>query len=190
MHEFLVTQVETCRRRAGAHQTRFLRRNPVGDVNLPGTDGRELCRILRRTGIRTPILMMTATATDADTITCRLWRQRLHRKAFPFQPAASAFAGSVATGGAARNRLAPNPPIRLPTERANPRRSERSKQSSGTDGEGDRASEVPLPAARSERWTRLASPRRMALQLSGGNPYRRANSLSIAQKAGNRSRLP
>lgn len=38
------------------------------DVGLPDMDGRDLCRLLRRDGLRCPIIMLTASATDADTI--------------------------------------------------------------------------------------------------------------------------
>jgi DNA-binding response OmpR family regulator len=38
------------------------------DVNLPDTDGRDLCRVLRRRGVKTPIIMLTAHDSDADTI--------------------------------------------------------------------------------------------------------------------------
>jgi DNA-binding response OmpR family regulator len=38
------------------------------DVGLPDMDGRELCRLLRRQGVRCPIVMLTAAAGDADTI--------------------------------------------------------------------------------------------------------------------------
>jgi len=38
------------------------------DVGLPDMDGRELCRELRRIGIRAPVIMLTAADTDADTI--------------------------------------------------------------------------------------------------------------------------
>jgi DNA-binding response OmpR family regulator len=38
------------------------------DVGLPDMDGRELCRLLRRSGIRSPIIMLTAHSGDADTI--------------------------------------------------------------------------------------------------------------------------
>src|ERR1700676_91797 len=35
---------------------------------LPDFDGRELCHLLRRNGVKTPILMLTSAASDADTI--------------------------------------------------------------------------------------------------------------------------
>jgi DNA-binding response OmpR family regulator len=38
------------------------------DVGLPDTDGRELCRLLRKQGVKAPILMLTGHDTDADTI--------------------------------------------------------------------------------------------------------------------------
>lgn len=38
------------------------------DVGLPDTDGRELCRKLRKQGIKCPIIMLTGHDTDADTI--------------------------------------------------------------------------------------------------------------------------
>jgi DNA-binding response OmpR family regulator len=38
------------------------------DVGLPDTDGRDLCRLMRRQGIKTPIVMLTAHDSDADTI--------------------------------------------------------------------------------------------------------------------------
>jgi DNA-binding response OmpR family regulator len=38
------------------------------DVGLPDTDGRELCRVLRKHGVKSPILMLTGHDSDADTI--------------------------------------------------------------------------------------------------------------------------
>lgn len=38
------------------------------DVGLPDMDGRDLCRLMRREGVRCPIIMLTAAGTDADTI--------------------------------------------------------------------------------------------------------------------------
>ena len=38
------------------------------DVGLPDTDGRDLCRLMRRQGIKTPVIMLTAHDSDADTI--------------------------------------------------------------------------------------------------------------------------
>ncbi|SEL13616.1 response regulator transcription factor [Pacificibacter marinus] len=38
------------------------------DVGLPDTDGRELCKLMRKSGVKCPILMLTGHDTDADTI--------------------------------------------------------------------------------------------------------------------------
>jgi DNA-binding response OmpR family regulator len=38
------------------------------DVGLPDMDGRELCRVMRRAGVRAPILMLTGADGEADTI--------------------------------------------------------------------------------------------------------------------------
>jgi DNA-binding response OmpR family regulator len=38
------------------------------DVGLPDMDGRALCRLLRRGGLRAPVLMLTGADSDADTI--------------------------------------------------------------------------------------------------------------------------
>lgn len=38
------------------------------DVGLPDTDGRELCRLLRKQGVKCPILMLTGQDSDSDTI--------------------------------------------------------------------------------------------------------------------------
>lgn len=38
------------------------------DVGLPDTDGRELCRRMRKQGVKCPILMLTGHDSDADTI--------------------------------------------------------------------------------------------------------------------------
>lgn len=38
------------------------------DVGLPDMDGRELCRVLRGHGVKSPIIMLTGVDTEADTI--------------------------------------------------------------------------------------------------------------------------
>jgi DNA-binding response OmpR family regulator len=39
------------------------------DVGLPDMDGRDVCRRLRESGLRAPIIMLTAAAGEADTVT-------------------------------------------------------------------------------------------------------------------------
>lgn len=38
------------------------------DVGLPDMDGRECCRLMRRSGMNAPVIMLTAADTDSDTI--------------------------------------------------------------------------------------------------------------------------
>ncbi|MGF1477682.1 MAG: response regulator transcription factor [Geminicoccaceae bacterium] len=38
------------------------------DVGLPDTDGRDLCRLMRKKGIKAPVIMLTAHDSDADAI--------------------------------------------------------------------------------------------------------------------------
>ncbi|HET6971512.1 MAG TPA: response regulator transcription factor [Phenylobacterium sp.] len=38
------------------------------DVDLPDMDGREACRRMREDGVSTPVIMLTAADTDADTV--------------------------------------------------------------------------------------------------------------------------
>ena len=40
----------------------------IVDVGLPDTDGRELCRLIRKQGLKTPVIMLTGHTTDVDTI--------------------------------------------------------------------------------------------------------------------------
>ncbi|WP_028878118.1 response regulator transcription factor [Terasakiella pusilla] len=38
------------------------------DVGLPDMDGRDVCRLMRKQGVKCPIIMLTGADTDADTI--------------------------------------------------------------------------------------------------------------------------
>jgi DNA-binding response OmpR family regulator len=40
----------------------------VLDVGLPDGDGRDICRQLRKSGVRTPVIMLTAADSEVDTI--------------------------------------------------------------------------------------------------------------------------
>lgn len=38
------------------------------DIGLPDLDGRDVCRLMRRNGVKTPIIMLTGADSEADTI--------------------------------------------------------------------------------------------------------------------------
>jgi len=65
--EFLTSQVETgtqaLERTKSEHYDLVLL-----DVGLPDLDGREVCRLMRRSGVKSPIIMLTGSDSDADTI--------------------------------------------------------------------------------------------------------------------------
>lgn len=65
-------EFETLRVAAGAEALEIARSGTIDivllDVALPDIDGREVCRMLRRSGIKCPVIMLTAADTDADTI--------------------------------------------------------------------------------------------------------------------------
>src|SRR4029077_7340219 len=58
--EVLTDGNATCRRALDTHYTLIL-----AVVMLPGKDGFDVCRELRRRGLRTPILMLTAKTQEA-----------------------------------------------------------------------------------------------------------------------------
>lgn len=66
--EFKVSQVS----RASLALDKIKEPEPIDvmilDVGLPDMDGRDTCRLMRRAGFKSPIIMLTAAATDADTI--------------------------------------------------------------------------------------------------------------------------
>ncbi|GEQ97528.1 DNA-binding response regulator [Iodidimonas gelatinilytica] len=65
--EFEPTEAETASK--GIEKAREV--NPdliILDVGLPDIDGREACRMMRKAGIKVPIIMLTGADTDADTI--------------------------------------------------------------------------------------------------------------------------
>ena len=65
--EFATVEAETGGRALEAAKTEYFDAILL-DVGLPDMDGREVCRLMRRNGVKSPILMLTAAQSDADTI--------------------------------------------------------------------------------------------------------------------------
>ena len=65
--EFVTVEVDTGSRALEAAKNEYFDAILL-DVGLPDMDGREVCRLMRRNGIKSPIIMLTAAQTDADTI--------------------------------------------------------------------------------------------------------------------------
>lgn len=68
----LLEEFETSRKETGAEALECVRRSDVDliilDVGLPDIDGREVCRLMRRSGVAVPIIMLTAMDSDSDTV--------------------------------------------------------------------------------------------------------------------------
>jgi DNA-binding response OmpR family regulator len=63
------TAVEAATGEAGLNAAQAARPDLILlDVNLPDMDGREVCRRLKAVGVRAPVIMLTAAASDADTV--------------------------------------------------------------------------------------------------------------------------
>ena len=65
--EFATTEAETGSKALDAVKGEYFDAILL-DVGLPDMDGREVCRLMRRNGVKSPIIMLTAAQTDADTI--------------------------------------------------------------------------------------------------------------------------
>ncbi len=56
----------------GKEALEFAKQHPFAavllDVGLPDMDGRDVCRLLRKQGMKAPVIMLTAHSGDADTI--------------------------------------------------------------------------------------------------------------------------
>ncbi len=68
----LLEEFETSRKETGAEALECVRHSDVDlvilDVGLPDIDGREVCRLMRRSGVTVPIIMLTAMDSDSDTV--------------------------------------------------------------------------------------------------------------------------
>ena len=68
LHEkFITVEVKTGSRALEAAKNEYFDAILL-DVGLPDMDGREVCRVLRRNGVKSAIVMLAAAQTDADTI--------------------------------------------------------------------------------------------------------------------------
>ena len=65
--EFKVEQAETANQALDHARQQYFDAILL-DVGLPDMDGRELCRLMRRNSVRSPILMLTGADGEADTI--------------------------------------------------------------------------------------------------------------------------
>ena len=67
------------------------------DVGLPDTDGRELCRVMRKQGVKSPILMLTGHDSDArHNPGARRRRERLRHETLQISGFARAHSRSTA----------------------------------------------------------------------------------------------
>jgi len=67
MEEFDVFEAETGQ--AGVDRTKTEMHDLIIlDVGLPDMDGREVCKLLRKQGVKCPVIMLTGHSSDSDTI--------------------------------------------------------------------------------------------------------------------------
>jgi len=67
MEDFDVFEAETGHAGAARAQSE-MHDLVILDVGLPDMDGREVCRLMRRQGVKCPVIMLTGHAGDSDTI--------------------------------------------------------------------------------------------------------------------------
>jgi DNA-binding response OmpR family regulator len=65
--EFLITEASTAAEALETAKGEYFDA-VILDVGLPDMDGREVCRLMRRNGVKSPIIMLTGQDTDADQI--------------------------------------------------------------------------------------------------------------------------
>ncbi len=65
--EFLITEAATAAQALETVRGEYFDA-VILDVGLPDMDGREVCRLMRRNGVKSPIIMLTGQDTDADQI--------------------------------------------------------------------------------------------------------------------------
>jgi DNA-binding response OmpR family regulator len=65
--EFLVTEAATAAEALETANGEYFDA-VILDVGLPDMDGREVCRLMRRNGVKSPIIMLSGKSTDADQI--------------------------------------------------------------------------------------------------------------------------
>ncbi len=65
--EFLITEAATAAQALETTKGEYFDA-VILDVGLPDMDGREVCRLMRRNGVKSPIIMLTGQDTDADQI--------------------------------------------------------------------------------------------------------------------------
>ncbi len=65
--EFLITEAATAAQALETTKSEYFDA-VILDVGLPDMDGREVCRLMRRNGVKSPIIMLTGQDTDADQI--------------------------------------------------------------------------------------------------------------------------
>jgi DNA-binding response OmpR family regulator len=65
--EFSTVEAETGKKALDVVKTEYFD-VIILDVGLPDLDGREVCRLMRRAGVRAPVIMLTGADSEADTI--------------------------------------------------------------------------------------------------------------------------
>ena len=122
------------------------------DVGLPDMDGRELCRLMRKQGVKCPILMLTGHASDSDQIQgLDAGANDYIAKPFKLPVLLARIRAQLRQHEQSEDAVFARRPLQLPPGGQAPAR--RAREEDPADREGDQHPQVPLPR-RQRAWCR------------------------------------
>ena len=135
----------------------------IVDVGLPDIDGRELCRLMRKQGVKCPILMLTGHASDSDQIQgLDAGANDYIAKPFKLPVLLARIRAQLRQHEQSEDAVFGGRPLQLPSRVQAPAR--RGRAQDPADREGDQHPEVSLPGRCRRGGARRAPARGLGLQ--------------------------